>query len=323
MGRELSGLHGCYCTAEGGLAATSGLHIDGSIEGYLGNISHLHALLFGSGNRVDASILLAECLELLVADHLALEHILDRLEVAIAYGMNLGERNNEQMVVVAALVERRHLAGFGLEHPLHGITGAAYTSHEMLRVEHILALQNFEAILGCGLLHRLDGLVLAHKLAELVVGSRIGCLGEIDGMLHYGSHILVGECLAVGHLNDDVTLGQGHVLQFACGRGSEGFEIVLGICIDGTGMLIHAGGKPLLFASLTIGLGDGREISTTLKRLDDAVGTVVGLVNRCATHLNLTILYAVGELHLGDEFHHIEGIVHHGLEGSRGLTYGH
>ena len=35
--------------------------------------------------------------------------------------MNLGERDDQQVVVVATLVEARNLASLGVENPLHGI----------------------------------------------------------------------------------------------------------------------------------------------------------------------------------------------------------
>ena len=83
--------------------------------------------------------------------------------------MNLGKGDNHQMVVATALIKRADLILFGVEDPLHSLTGGTNASHVVLGVVHILALLNLIAELSGILLQILDGLVLTHILAELIV----------------------------------------------------------------------------------------------------------------------------------------------------------
>ena len=122
--------------------------------------------------------------------------------------MNLRQSHHEEVVVAATLIERADLSFLGVEDPLHGLTGGTDAYHIVLRVEHILTLLNLIAELGGILLKILNGLVLTHILAELVISIRVGGLREVDGMLDESHIILVDHSLAGSDLKDNVALGE-------------------------------------------------------------------------------------------------------------------
>ena len=90
--------------------------------------------------------------------------------------MNASQSDNQQMIVVAALVERTNLACLAIEDPLHSLTGGTQTSHSVLRIEEVLTLLNTETKLLCILLQTFKRLVLTDILAELVVCIAISTL---------------------------------------------------------------------------------------------------------------------------------------------------
>ena len=128
----LSLLDGSHSTTQDGLAGTGSLYEDRSGESNLANAIHDSTLLLGSSHILHASQLLGSLVELLVVDNLLLQFLLDALQVTIALRMNLGQGNNQQMVIVATLIERRDIAILGIEDPLHSLTGRAQSGYVML-----------------------------------------------------------------------------------------------------------------------------------------------------------------------------------------------
>ena len=142
-------------------------------------------------------------------------------------------------------------------------------------------------------------------------------------MLDHGHVVLLDHCLAGGHLHDDVALRELQVLQLVDGKTVDGVEVVLRLLVHRVRVLIHGRGEPLLLAVLTVLLGERLEIGTGLEGVQHAVGSLAGSLDGSAAYLNLTVLDRVWHHRLGDELHHVEGVVTLGLERSRGLTYSH
>ena len=142
-------------------------------------------------------------------------------------------------------------------------------------------------------------------------------------MLHDGSDILVDHGLAAQHLHDDVALGKRNVLDFVDAQRVECLKINLRVGVNGLRILIHSRGEPLLCASLAVFLGNRVEGRSGLQGSIHAVGGLASGLYCSAHYLYLSILHRVGELCLGYEFHHIEGVVGSGLKRSGGLPNGH
>ena len=146
--------------------------------------------------------------------------------------MNLGEGEHEQVVVVATLIEGRHVASLGVENPLHSLAGRTQTYDVVLRVVHIGTLLDSIAELLGVLLQTLQRLVLADVLAEVVVCFRIGVLREVDRVLHNSYVVLVDEVLAVSHLQHNVGCGELEVLDLTSRQRNNVINILLGVGVD-------------------------------------------------------------------------------------------
>ena len=157
--------------------------------------------------------------------------------------MNVHECGYEKVVVVTALIERRHLVWLVVENPFHCLVGAADASNVVLGVGNIVAVEHLIAIfLGVGD-NLCCALALANELAELVVSSRVGCLREVDGMLNDSCNIFCAHCLAVENLYHYVALCESHVLQTF--RLCKSLDVELGVSVDCWSCLIHGRGEPL------------------------------------------------------------------------------
>ena len=83
--------------------------------------------------------------------------------------MNIGNAYNEQVVVVAALIQLRNVAFLGVEYPAQCFFRAWYACHIVLVAEHVFAFLYVVAALGSVFLHFLECVVRSDKVAERVV----------------------------------------------------------------------------------------------------------------------------------------------------------
>ena len=227
------------------------------------------------------------------------------------------------MVVVTTLVQRTNLACLSIEYPLHSLTSRTQTSYVVLVVEQILTWSNLETELAGILLHILDSLVLAYKLAELIVCLRICRLREVDGVLNNSYIILINHSLTGCYLENNVALSKLEVLNIVYSQIIDGVEVVLRLLVHGVAVLVHSRGEPLLSTRLTILLSDSLEIGTTLKSCVDAISSLLSCLYSSTTNLNLTILDRVRHLSLRDELNNVQSVIECSLEYSRSLTNSH
>ena len=265
--------------------------------------------LLGIGNALHTGQLTLQLLELLVAQNLLLNLVLDGIQSTVAHRMDLGHRTYQQVVVVATLVQRANLTFLRIEDPLHRLTRRTQTGYGVLTVEHVLALLDSITELSGVLLKVGQSLVLTHILAELVISVGIGLLGEIDCVLHNGHVILIDHSLASGHLKDDVARGERQVLQVVNSQRLDTVQVVLRILIHRGRVLVHGGGQPLLLTFLTVLLGQSLEIGTGLQSVIHTVGCLLGGLGCGTANLDLTVLDRVGSQGLREKLHHIVGVV--------------
>ena len=210
--------------------------------------------------------------------------------------MYVVEHNNQQMVVVAALVHLRNITLLCLEDPLQCVACRVDASEIVLGGCYVLALLYCVTVL-LGVLHDVfSGLVCAYECAELVVCCRVSLTRELDVLLYDSSHILVNHVSAVKNLDYNAALCKVNLLDFVCRHGVEALNEVLGVVVKRGSRLVLCGGNPVLLTVLSVLLGDGLEVSTAA---ESCVNRVCGLLCSCVVsshNVYSAELHRVGQL---------------------------
>ena len=144
-----------------------------------------------------------------------------------------------------------------------------------------------------------------------------------DIALHHCHIILVDHILAVGHLNDDISLSKRQVLGFVDTQVVEGIDESSVILRHTGSTLILCGSHPVLCAILGIFLGNSLEVTATHHSIVHTVGLGLGFFVVLALYIDGTILYRVGKGVLGNDLDDVERIVNRALHRTEHATHCH
>ena len=158
------------------------------------------------------------------------------------------------------------------------------------------------------LFHICDGSVLCNKLAELVVGIVVSFLAELYRTFHDSYFVFVLVSLLVHYLQNQVRLSNlqvGNVLNRLVNQGIDELTVFsIQFC-----SFPASGTYPGCFTSLTVLLGQFREIGSVFQRSVDTVSQSLGLGFVFSIDLNLTELDRIWGSYFSDNLERIVRVV--------------
>ena len=203
------------------------------------------------------------------------------------------EDDDEQVVVLATLVERRYVAEFGVfvEDPAQSFACAAHINNIVFGAAHVFACLHGVACLCCVCLDVFCLGIAGEEAAEFVVCLAVSVLAEVDAALDDCNLVLVDDVAAVCNLCDDDTLAVEYNLIVAANSCiADGADELAVALVDGLAFVLAAC-NPGLGGRLVVLLGDGVEVGTCCKGCHDAVCCLLACCHVVAGSSNLTNLY--------------------------------